>query len=67
MNWFRKKDRRRPENAAQRVMIDELKRQAEEGARIALEHQQAETARRAEKVSARLAYLNKQARVLRRQ
>jgi transcription elongation GreA/GreB family factor len=62
----RKKDRRRPENAERRQLIDHLRDLADRGQKLAVEHQLAEAERRTEETSARLNYLNAAVRVMRR-
>ena len=59
-------DRRRPENAEKRQAIDQLKFLHEVAEKMVVEHIQADTSKRAEELSPRLAHLAKASRILRR-
>ena len=66
MRWFRKPDRRLPENAEKRRLIDHLKLQRELGEKAAVQHKIAEAARKTDELSPRIESLRRQARVMRR-
>jgi hypothetical protein len=62
----RKRDRRRPENAEKRLLLDELHRQADLGAKQAIEDLTTDAERRAQEIDGRVDFLRAAVRVMRR-